>query len=124
MQDRIRMLTERRREIRIIPVTGHEVNRINVELYYCAGGINYATYKKEERGYWLSVKPEFHQDEGGFTSTMSTAFSGFKTCISPASRFGKAKLAKINVDNELIDTLVQQVVEKNNLTIIQTPIAA
>jgi len=78
MQDRMRKIAERKRTIVIIEATGEEVNRINVELRFSAGGMNYATYKNEERGYWLSVQPEHFKDEGRFTSTMTQGFSGIK----------------------------------------------
>lgn len=118
-------MRNRRRNISIIPATGHEVNRIKVELYYNEGGMSYATYQQEERGYYLIVLPEFYQDEGnGFCSTKTSAFSGIKQLIEPAKRFGQKKLDNFTVDQEVIDRLVNYVANKNSLTITKEPLAA
>lgn len=37
--------------------TAPEGDHIKAELYYAKGGINYATYKTESRGIWISLGP-------------------------------------------------------------------
>ena len=82
-----------------VPVTGIDTSmanhpgqcidnptRLRLSLYYAAGGINYATYKKEARGYYLSVIPEKVEDRG-FGSAVSAMFmSGVKDLILEVSR--------------------------------------
>lgn len=40
-----------------LSVQGNDVNCLKIEVYYHLGGINYFTYKDEQRGYYLSISP-------------------------------------------------------------------
>ena len=59
-----------------------------VKCYYSTGGMNYATYKNEPRGYYFSITPLEYKD--GFIIT--TAFSGIKAFIQEAKRFSEKTL--------------------------------
>ncbi len=124
MTDRMKEINERRRTIKVIEATGEGVNRIHAELYFSRGGISYSTYKHEERGFYLSVRPELFTEQGNFTSTQTTAFSGLKICIAQASRFNKKTFSNLVPDEELIQSLVDSIVKKSNLVLTQLPEAA
>jgi len=94
---------------------GESVNRVNVDLFYSKGGMNYFSYTEEKRGYWVSVTPQ--TVERGFVST--TAFSGTKQCIEEVKRFGQKKFDNLEVPQETIDRLIEYVIEKNNLVRIE-----
>ena len=69
------VMASRRRLIEKLEVIDNsEVNQIEVELYYSAGGMNYFNYKHEERGYYLSVSPYKFSVDGHFQSKRSLSF--------------------------------------------------
>lgn len=65
------------------------VNNIKVEIKYSLGGINYATYRNEPRGYYLFVTPVELKDCGSYQTEMYSAFSGIKDCIKTVTRKSK-----------------------------------
>ena len=100
------------RELARIP-TGKENEYIVVNLFYSKGGANYFTGDNDQRGYFVSVTPRTITDTGFIT----TLFSGYKKFIQPANRFSAKQLAEVRVPQYVIDTLVQAVATKNNLTV-------
>lgn len=97
-----------------IKASGRHVNNIKCELYYSLGGINYFTYKREPRGYYLSVSPV--ERSGNMESY--TAFSGNKVCLLEVARRSKSaeKKAKALIDKHL-KSLVEQVCVKNQIVL-------
>lgn len=64
-----------------------KVTDLKVEVYYSLGGYNYFTYKKEPRGYYLSVSPVERAEYGnGFSMEGYRAFSGYKFLIEEVTR--------------------------------------
>ena len=89
---------------------------IRVEVYYNMGGMNYFTGSSEARGLFLSVSP-LHVKE---RSTSYLGFSGYKTLVKRMSRFSAKVLENYTPEQSLVDKLVQSVVEKNKLKIIES----
>lgn len=112
------VMASRRRLIEKLEVIDNsEVNQIEVELYYSAGGMNYFNYKHEERGYYLSVSPYKFSVDGHFQSKQYSAFSGIKSLILEATRFGQKKLDNMIVDESKKQELIEYVCNKNGLKI-------
>ena len=90
---------------------------IEVKTYYSLGGMNYATYKTDPRGYWLSVKPiERRPLEGGGFMIGFTCFSGYRQLLKEVSRKSKkaeAEADKIAVDYE--NAMIERVLLENGL---------
>jgi len=97
--------------IAVKATNGGSVNRINVDLFYSKGGMNYFSYNEEKRGYWVSVTPQ--EVRGQFVTT--TAFSGNKMLIEEAKRFGQKKFDNLDIPQDTIDNMINHVMEKNGL---------
>lgn len=91
---------------------GLKATHLKVETYYSLGGMNYFTYKVEERGYYLSVMPverENHME--GYV-----AFSGIKQLLYAVKR--KSKKAEEEAEKlsaSCLESLINHVLKKNNL---------
>jgi|GEM_PF-1457157 len=115
----------RRKLIKEIPVFGNpDVNVIEVELYFAKGGINYFNYEVEARGYYVSICPYKVSHEGNFKSKSYSAFTGVKTLLLEASRFGQKKLETLMVPEDTLSTLLNQVLERNGLSLVDDKQAA
>lgn len=96
-----------------INAEGKDVNKLRITVYYSLGGVNYATYKQESRGYYLSVTPVNIEDKGYCVCESQTMFTGIKKLIKPVSRQSKKaadealELAKES-RQELIDYVCHQ----------------
>ncbi len=79
-------------------------NKLEIEVYYSLGGMNYFTGSNEQRGYYLSVTPVKREREWVTT----TAFTGIKALLLPVTRKSDkayeqaCELAK-SKEQELID---------------------
>lgn len=62
---------------------------IKCELYYSLGGMNYFSYKQEQRGYYVSVCPVERENRGGYVMESFTAFSGVKMLVTACARKSK-----------------------------------
>ena len=91
---------------------------LRVEIYYTLGGINYATYRQEPRGYYLSVVPVTRENRYGCTMESFTAFTGVKQILKEVSRrSAKAEAqAEENAQNYIHD-LVNYVCSKNGFSV-------
>lgn len=98
------------------PTTETKFTGIVVELDYQMGGVNYATYKTEPRGYYVCVRPL--SLEKGEHSVMErfTMFGGVKFFYAEAKSFGAKKLeqlaAQIATDTEAQTRIAAYVIEK------------
>jgi hypothetical protein len=73
-----------------------DINNVKVSVYYSKGGINYATYKQEQRGIWCSFSPTRIEDRGnGITSESFTLFSGIKFFVETAIRLNRKRVAAV-----------------------------
>ena len=61
-------------------------NRLRLSVYYSTGGVNYMTYKNQQRGYYLSVSPERVEDHGYGNAICSLLGSGVKDFLLEVSR--------------------------------------
>lgn len=87
-------------------------NKLKIELYYHLGGMNYFTYKTEERGYYISVTPVY--SDGIMESV--TAFSGIKQCIKPVKRKSEKAYNEVLASiNEFLPDLILYVCTKHNI---------
>ncbi len=74
------------------PTTEARFKGVVVELDYQKGGMNYANYKTEPRGYYVTVRPtEIERHEHG-TMEKYGMFTGIKFLYEPAKAFGAKKL--------------------------------
>ena len=85
-------------------------NKITTEIYYSKGGMNYFTSNNEKRGYYFSIIPEKHLENGLKTYT---GFSGVKTCILEVTRksksaYEKAKAMFDKCENEYLQNFCNQ----------------
>ena len=95
-----------------IKANGPRVNNIKCELYYSLGGMNYFTYEREARGYYLSVSPV--ERSGNMESY--TAFSGNKVCLLEVARRSKSAEEKAKaLINKYLKSLVEHVCVKNQI---------
>lgn len=61
-------------------------NILELSVYYSLGGMNYATYKNEPRGYYLSVTPIERSEQGMFITSGYCFGTGVKTFLLEVSR--------------------------------------
>lgn len=82
--------------LRLEPATvgRHEVTHLEVTTSYSMGGINYATYKDEPRGFYVSATPvKWERNEStGIDTVCFGAFSGLKGLLEAVPRFNAKKL--------------------------------
>ena len=98
--------------------TTNENEYIRVEVKYNIGGINYFTYKEEERGYYLHVSPIKIEQRNGYKMESFTGFSGIKTLIKSVKRkSAKSEKEAIELSKEYEERLINYVLNKNNLSL-------
>lgn len=86
-------MTNRHRED--VP-TGEPNKYIRVETYYSKGGLNYSSYKRDRRGYYVSIQPiEKETSTTGMSCERMNPFEGIRYCVAEAKRLNAATLAGI-----------------------------
>jgi len=99
--------------------TYKDINGTNlkIEIYYYKGGMSFTTYKKQERGFYLSVTPVIKREtNNGYVTESFMAFSGVKTLLKEVSRFSEGAYKQaLELGKPKIDELVEFVLVKNNL---------
>ena len=74
-------------------MAGDNYTHIRVQVYYDLGGMNYATYKTEARGYYLSLTPvTLTREDRGVTMERFAAFSGSKFLLEETKRTNAKRL--------------------------------
>lgn len=63
-----------------------DMNTLKVQVYYNKGGVNWATMREEERGYYFSMTPVRIEDHGNYKVEETRMFSGCKALILPVNR--------------------------------------
>lgn len=92
------------------------VTHLKIELRYNLGGINYFTYEKNARGYYLYVTPVTRQTRNGYTMESFVGFSGIKECIKTVKRKSqKAELEAKQAAEVAKNKLIEYVLTKNEL---------
>lgn len=95
-----------------------KITHLKIEVYYNLGGINYFTYRTENRGYYLSVTPVKRETKGGFVSESYTAFTGIKQCIKQVTRkSAKAEAEAEKIAEDVMENLINYVCRENELVI-------
>lgn len=103
-----------------IKIESSNATHLEVKVYYSLGGMNYFTYKTEERGYYVSVTPVTISEN----MISFTCFSGLKSLLVPCTRKSdksyKAALAKLTPEfkQQLIDKVLGHDSVKSNLAAI------
>ena len=91
---------------------------LKIEVYYHLGGYNYFTYRKEARGYYISVSPVEHSNINGVVMESYTAFSGSKYLLKEVSRkSAKAEAEAEKIAEGIERDLIRTVCINNNLEI-------
>lgn len=97
-----------------LAMNGQRENFLEIKVYYHLGGINYFTYKHEERGYYISVTPVA---KSGYT-TITGAFTGIKQCMIPCNRQSKKRADEaFNIPQSKYQHLIDYVLEKNGYSL-------
>lgn len=87
-----------------------------IELRYNLGGFSYATYREENRGYYLHVTPVTRFQRDGIAFEQFTAFTGMKQCVKIVTRKSiKAEREAEEKAEQIESVLVSWVLEKNGL---------
>lgn len=97
-----------------LPVAEGNYTHVDVEFYYNKGGMNYFTGSVERRGYYLSAQPLTKN----INSKSFTAFSGVKQLVQEAGRFSSKVLAEFVVEYDVMNTMVEHILEKNNIKLV------
>jgi hypothetical protein len=85
---------------------------IVVEVYYKIGGSNFATFKNDPRGYYMSVSPEFEERyTSGLVGRGFEMFSGLGKFVEEAKAFGAKKLAALAAAAESDPDLNKMIVD-------------
>jgi len=92
---------------------------IEIELYYHKGGMNYFTSDISKRGIYLQVTPVTITRHDGYSMKETRCFSGIKQCVKEMNRFSQKIFDQYTPDKETIDNLLNHVLSKNNLTLIE-----
>lgn len=93
-----------------LPVAEGDFTHVDVEVYYNKGGMNYYTGNLEKRGYYLSVQPLNKSNGIHFI-----AFTGVKQLVREAGRFSPKALSEFVVDYEMMNSMVEHILQKNNI---------
>ena len=94
-----------------LPVAEGDCTHVDVEVYYSKGGMNYFTGSVERRGYYLSAQPLTKSTN----SVGYTAFTGVKQLVKEAGRYSSKVLAEFVVDYEMMNSMVEHILQKNNI---------
>jgi hypothetical protein len=83
-----------------VPTTAlPRANQLKVSVFYSKGGMNYANYKTEPRGYYVAVEPVTVGAERGFITerheNLFTNTRSFKVFLTPATRLNRKALAAL-----------------------------
>jgi uncharacterized ubiquitin-like protein YukD len=111
----------KKRELKLLQlIEGSHATHLKITLSYNLGGINYFTYKNEERGVYLGITPVTIENKGTHTMESFMVFSGVKELVLDMKRFNQKKFDTLTVDGETEKRLTDYVLQKNNLQLKPT----
>jgi hypothetical protein len=84
----------------------------HVTVSHRAGGMNYATYKQQARGFYVSAQVETVETGDGFTSTKYNPMSGCCMLIEETKRFSAKRLASLTAELQADPMRYAAVVER------------
>jgi hypothetical protein len=105
-----------------------DITHVNVWVHYSKGGINYATYKQEARGIYVTFTPvKLERTGSGFISESFTAFTGAKFVFEEATRLNSKRVLavygeverQIKAKQGIAWDILQKVVEREGLTLVE-----
>lgn len=93
-------------------------NTLKAEVYYSKGGVNWATGRNEERGYYFSLNAVSIENYRGCRIEGTVASSGRKTLVLPVQRQSQKRFeqAKAMMD-DLMDRYCGQFLDENGMTL-------
>lgn len=100
--------------------TDKENTFIRVENSYNLGGIDFASYGQQSRGYYVHVSPVEIDTSRGYRTESYVAFSGYKALVKPVNR--KSKKAEQGVDENLMflaKSMIDRVCQEQGLKIVE-----
>ena len=96
------------------------VNYIKLEVKYNLGGVNWATYQDEDRGYYIHVTPVKLENRGSYNMESFGAFTGIKAIVKPVKRkSSKAEQEAIKIAEANEAMLIKQVLDFNKLQLAE-----
>lgn len=105
-----------KRCVKYIKAEGPDCNALKCEVYYNLGGMNYFTYKTEQRGYYVSVSPV--ERKGNCESYIG--FSGIKNCVLPVNRQSKkAEETAISMMDKAVRPLIDYVTKLRGIKLLE-----
>lgn len=97
-----------------------DANHLKIEVRYQLGGVNYATYRNEARGYYLSVTPVNRYISSGLPCESFVCFTGVKKLILPCSRRSEKKMEQaVGLAQEQKAELIKHVLQENSLQLLE-----
>lgn len=114
-----RPTTSRRIHVCDLPTTT-KGKVLEITVSFSAGGINYATYKQEPKGYSVHVQPI----EIGKGCRTFVAFTGVRHFLEGATRFNQKRLKELAdtvMEHEKIQEIIEHVCQKNGLEVLVEP---
>ncbi|MBO7715738.1 MAG: hypothetical protein J6S85_19405 [Methanobrevibacter sp.] len=103
-----------RKRIKCSNGTDVHCNVLEISVYYALGGMNYWTYEKEPRGYWISVSPL--TVSGNMVSYLG--FSGTKKFLNECARKSKkAEQIALEMAEKCEKELIDYVCAKHGITL-------
>ncbi|NBQ92863.1 MAG: hypothetical protein EBT82_02420 [Micrococcales bacterium] len=115
MNNRLNNRYNQTKTIKEIPIEVKPNHYYKVNLFYSKGGLNYFTYKQDERGYYLSVKAVEKSQGDGYEVESYVLFNGVKQFIKSAKRFSQSvldELASKNYD-QTIAHFIKHIEDRN-----------
>ena len=92
-------------------------NYMKVHTYYDLGGMNYFSGNVEKRGIYMSITPvQRNTSDEGYTSEVTTAYTGTKFLMQEVSRWSKL-LMKYTPTNQELEASIKHVANENNITL-------
>lgn len=95
-----------------------KLTHLEINTYYYLGGMSFATYENEPRGYYISVTPMEISKGNTATVIRTRAFSGVKRCMIECSRQSKKRTEEAcNIKREQYQDMIDYVLKSNNITL-------
>lgn len=98
----------------------HAGQEFKIEISYSLGGVNYATYKQERRGYYLHVTPVERKlsDCGSYRTESFMVFSGYKHLLIELGRDSKKsyqKAIQLEMWREWADKIIKTIINEKKI---------
>ena len=108
--------------IESIPVKDNQrgINALEVSAYYSLGGMSMASYRRESRGYYISVTPVRYITRGDYKVTECHPTDGIKKCIIECSRqSAKKEQAVLSTKRSEYQDLIDYVLNKTQIKLAE-----